>query len=229
MEQLQTYLLPALTGFAFGLLLCVPVGPVNLTIMNEGARRGFKWAALIGAGATAMELIYCGIAFTGFAAIFETRWIKAAMQVFSFAFMVFLGIKFIAAKSASPPLSLGGTAEKIEERIEEKLHPHSAFMIGFVRTLANPGVLLGWILLVGIFISHGWVEPEWNSKRACIAGVALGVGLWFFGLSWAISMGHKKITEATKLKMERGSGVALLGLGIGQGIHIAWQLAKHKL
>jgi threonine/homoserine/homoserine lactone efflux protein len=229
MGDLQALLVAALTGFVFGVLLCIPVGPVNLTIMNEGARRGFKWAALIGAGATLMDLIYCGIGFTGFTAIFETRWVKAAMQVFSFAFMMFLGVKFLTAKTVIAPMNLGKAADKIEERIEEKLHPHSAFMIGFVRTLANPGVLLGWILLVGIFISHGWVQPTWSSKFACMTGVTLGVGLWFFGLSWAISLGHKKITDATMLKMERGSGVALLVLGFAQGLHIAWQLAKHKM
>jgi len=231
MDQFLELLVAAFTGFTFGVLLCIPVGPVNLTIMNEGARRGFKWAAMIGAGATLMELFYCGLAFTGFAAIFETRWIKAAMQVFSFAFLMFLGLKFTFAKtvSVSLPLRLGEAAEKIEVHIEEKLHPHSAFMIGFVRTLANPGVLLGWILLVGIFISHGWVQPTWSSKFACMAGVAAGVGLWFFGLSWTISLGHKKITDTTMLKMERGSGLLLLVLALAQGIHIAWQLAKHKM
>ena len=34
-------LLAALTGFISGMLLSIPVGPVNLTIMNEGARNGF--------------------------------------------------------------------------------------------------------------------------------------------------------------------------------------------
>lgn len=229
MGDYQSLLVAAFTGFIWGLLLCIPVGPVNLTIMNEGARRGFKWAAMIGAGATLMELIYCGIGFTGFASIFEIRWIKAAIKVFSFAFMIFLGLKFLTAKTVIAPLHLGKTADRIEERIEEKLHPHSAFMIGFVRTLANPGVLLGWVVLVGIFISHGWVQPNWNSKLACIAGVALGVGLWFFGLSWTISLRHKKITEVTMLKMERASGVVLLVVGCAQGLLIAWELAHHRL
>lgn len=31
-----------LTGFISGLLLSVPVGPINLTLINEGARRGFR-------------------------------------------------------------------------------------------------------------------------------------------------------------------------------------------
>lgn len=228
MDHFHSLAIALLTGFISGVLLCIPVGPVNLTIMNEGARRGFKWAALIGAGATLMELIYCGIAFTGFAAIFEGRWIKSVMEVFSFAFMMFLGFKFTFAKTVSAPLRLGDAAEKIEERIEEKLHPHSAFMIGFVRTLANPGVLLGWIILGANFIARGWVEPTWGSKFACLAGVGIGVGLWFFGLSWAISLGHKKITEGTMLKMERGSGITLLVLGLINGAHIAWVLAKHK-
>ena len=50
MFELPPILLAVLTGFLSGLGLSIPVGPVNLTIMNEGARRGFKWAALIGIG-----------------------------------------------------------------------------------------------------------------------------------------------------------------------------------
>ena len=219
----------ALSGFVIGLLLCIPVGPVNLTILHEGARRGFKWAVLIGAGATLMELIYCGIAFTGFAAFFQKGWIKSLMEVFSFVFLMFLGIKFVMAKTVEAPMKLGKTADLIEERIEEKFRPHSAFMTGFVRTLANPGVLLVWIILSANFISRGWVDPTWSSKFACLGGVALGVGLWFLGLSWAISLGHKKITEQGILKMERGSGIGLLVLGLAHGIHIAWQLAKHRM
>ena len=50
MDNASDILVAALTGFLSGLLLSIPVGPINLTIMNEGARRGFKWAALIGLG-----------------------------------------------------------------------------------------------------------------------------------------------------------------------------------
>ena len=75
-----------LTGFLFGVLIAIPVGPINVTSMNEGARRGFRWAALIAIGATVMEVIYCGLAFTSFAAMFQGGLAKAAMEIFSFAF-----------------------------------------------------------------------------------------------------------------------------------------------
>ena len=224
MPDLPPIFLAALTGFVSGLLLCIPVGPVNLTILNEGARRGFKWAALIGAGATVMEVIYCALAFTGFAAFFEKGWIKSLMEVFSFAFMLFLGVRFLIAKRV--PL-VEKLEHSIETKIEEKLHPHSAFMTGFVRTLANPGVLLGWVILGANFISRGWVEPNREGKLACLAGVTLSVGLWFTGLSWAISFGHNKLTEKTMVKMERVSGVGLIVLGLIQGGYIAWKLTHH--
>ena len=214
------------TGFISGLALSIPIGPVNLTIMNEGARRGFRWALLIGLGATLMEVIYCALAFTSFASFFSQGYVGGGMQVFSFAFMLFLGMKFLMAKSVPVVDRLEA---RLEARIEQKLHPHSALMIGFVRTLANPGVLLGWIILGANFISRGWVEPTLEGKLWCLLGVATGVGLWFAGLSWAISLGHKKFNESTMLKMERGSGIGLLVLGMIHGMHLAWQLTKHKM
>src|SRR5512135_1594984 len=134
MDELWPILLAALTGFISGLLLSIPIGPINLTILNEGARRGFKWALLIGMGATAMEVIYCFIAFTGFASFFTRGYVKATMELFSFVFLLFLGIKFLSSKSVQvPPVRLGPAAQKIEVRVEERFHPHSAFMTGMVR------------------------------------------------------------------------------------------------
>jgi len=122
MLDLPPFLLAGITGFISGLMLSIPVGPVNLTIMNEGARRGFSWAFMIGLGATVMEVIYCFIAFTGFASFFSKGYIKAAMELFSFVFMLFIGMKFLMAKSVEMPLRLGAKAEAIESRIEERLH-----------------------------------------------------------------------------------------------------------
>jgi threonine/homoserine/homoserine lactone efflux protein len=126
-------------------------------------------------------------------------------------------------------MHISDATDRIEEQIEEKLHPHSAFMIGFVRTMANPGVLLFWIILAANFISREWVEANWRGKAGCIAGVALGTGLWFVGLSFAVSRGHGKFSEKTLLRMEHLSGVGLLVLAFLHGGHIVWQLVKHKM
>ncbi|MGD0252439.1 MAG: LysE family transporter [Verrucomicrobiota bacterium] len=229
MPELEPILLSALTGFISGLLLSMPVGPVNLTIINGGAQRGFKWAMLIGLGAATMDLIYCTIAFTGFSSFFKIRIIKTSMEVFTFVFMLFLGMKFLSAKNVIAPTQLGATASRIEKRIDERLHPHSAFMTGFVRVLGNLGVLLFWIVLAGNFLSRDWVDDTLASKSACIAGVALGANLWFFAVSWLSARGQGRLSERTLLRMEHFSGFCLLALGLINGGHIAWQLAKHKM
>jgi threonine/homoserine/homoserine lactone efflux protein len=224
MAEFPHVLMALLAGFLSGLLLSIPVGPVNLTIINEGARRGFKFAILVSLGASLMEVIYCAIAFTGFASFFSQGLVKAVMEVFSFLFMMFLGMKFLTATTVPK-------AGAVETRVEKQFHPHSAFMTGFVRVMGNPGVLLYWIILSANFISREWVRPEIESKGACILGVGLGTGLWFCGLSYAVSREHKKFSQLTLLRLERGSGVGLLLLGLGQGCELAWQLARahHKI
>ena len=225
MPELPPILLAGLTGLISGLLLSIPVGPINLTILNEGTRRGFKWAALIGLGATTMELIYCFIAFTGFASFFTRGYVKAAMELFSFVFMLFIGMKFLLSKSVqAPPIHLGAAADRIEARLEERLHPHSAFTTGLVRVMGNVGVLVFWIILAANFISREWVTPDWPGKLACVAGVAVGTGGWFTGLSWVVSLGHGKLSEKTLLRMEHFSGACLLVLALIHGGTIIWQM-----
>jgi threonine/homoserine/homoserine lactone efflux protein len=222
MGELNPIALAALTGFFSGVILCIPVGPINLTIINEGARQGFVWAFLIGLGATFMEMLYCSIAFTGFASIFGNRYIRASMEVFSFLFLIFLGVKFLMAKSVE-------AVNKVEARIERKLHPHSAFMIGFVRTMGNPGVLVFWIIAAASLISREWVPANGFGKFACVAGVGGGCLVWFLGLSWAVSLGHKRFSEKTLLRMEHYSGVALILLGLAHGVRLVWLIARHKM
>jgi threonine/homoserine/homoserine lactone efflux protein len=215
-------LLATLTGFLSGFVLSVPVGPVNLTIINEGARRGLLWALLIGFGASAMEVIYCALAFTGFASFFDGVVVKAVMELTSFIFMLYIGLRFLIARTIT-------SVVPAEQKITSKLHPRSAFAIGFVRVMGNPGVFLFWIVLAANFKSRDWVGASVGDVCSCVAGVGAGTSLWFSGLSYAVSRGHGKFTAQTLLRMEHGSGIAMLLLALAQGVHIVLQMVKHRI
>jgi len=220
--DLESLLIAALTGFISGLILCIPVGPINLIILNEGARRGFRWALMIGLGTTVMEMIYCFVAFSSFASLFSKGKVEFFMRMLGSAFTLIFGIKFLMAKSVDAPLHLTARADALGHRIEEKLHPSSAFTTGFVRVLANPGVLVGWIVLGANFISHGWVTPDWPGKISCVAGVTISIGGWFAGLSWLAALGHGKLGPRGLLRMERISGVLLIAISLGLGFFTVW-------
>jgi hypothetical protein len=133
------------------------------------------------------------------------------------------------AKSLNMPSKLGEASKKIEARLDEKLHPHSAFMTGFLRVLANLGVFAFWLVLAANLISHDWVSADsLLEKLACISGVALGMMVWFAAFSYGVSRGRGKFSELTLLRLQHFSGICLLVLGLIHGAHIAWQLAKHN-
>src|SRR6185436_7622822 len=138
METFESYLTAFIAGLISGFVVSIPVGPINITIINEGARRGFFWAFMISLGAMAMDLIYCGVAFAGFSGLFTSKVMKATMELLSFLFLLYLGIKYLLTPT------LPATTHTIEA-VEHKLHPRTAFWIGFVRVLGNPAVLLFWI------------------------------------------------------------------------------------
>jgi threonine/homoserine/homoserine lactone efflux protein len=230
MSDTHPILLAALTGLCCSLIFSsIPFGPINLTILNEGAQRGFRWALLIGLGAATMETIYCAFSFTGFSSIFDHGIVQAFMQLFGFVFILFIGFKFLLAKSVHVPTKLDAATEKIETRIEQKFHPHSAFMIGFARVMGNLGVLIFWIVLAANLMARDWVDADsFAAKAACVGGVLLGTNIWFTILSFVVSRSHGRVGEKTLLRMQHFSGICLIIFGLLQGTHIAWQLARHN-
>ena len=136
-----------------------------------------------------MDLIYCSVAFAGFSGLFASRFMKAVMELLSFLFLIYLGIKYLVTAS------LPATTPTMEA-VEHKLHPHTAFWIGFVRVLGNPAVLLFWITVSATFISHDWIEDTLLSKTVCVFGTFVGGLLWFILLAFLVAKGHGKFSTA---------------------------------
>lgn len=220
----------ALAGFICALVFAsIPVGPINLTILNEGAQRGFSWALFIGLGAAMMDGIYCAISFTGLSQFLDHGFVKAFMQVMSFVFLLFLGFKFLLAQSVKVPTKLDSASERLEARLGRKIHPHSAFATGFVRVLANLGVLVAWVVLAANLITYGLVDDALAARVCCVMGVLLGTSTWFAILSYGVSRGHGKFGETTLLRLQHISGLCLIATAFCEAIQIAWHLARHRI
>ena len=217
-DYFQALFTAGLAGVISGFVVSIPVGPINITIINEGARRGFFWAFMIGVGAMVMDLIYCGIAFAGFSSLFASKFMKATMELLSFVFLIYLGIKYLVTAS------LPATTPTVEA-VEHKLHPHTAFWIGFVRVLGNPAVLLFWITVSATFISHDWIDDTFVSKGICVLGTFVGGMLWFILLSFLVAKGHGKFSTKALVRMAHISGAILLLAGIVIGYRLINMLA----
>lgn len=220
MEDLLQLAISFFTGAISGFLASVPVGPINVTIVNDGARHGFLRAWLVGLGAALMEMIYAAISLAGFANLFDSQLARSTMELASFMMLTFLGIRYFRAASLEK-------STPSEKRIEQRLHPTTAFMVGFVRVLGNPGVLLLWITLSATFVAHEWVDPNPASKLACIAGVGTGNLFWFTLLSYGVSRRHGRLSREGLLRIQHVSGALMLAGATLVATRIIRLLAHH--
>src|ERR1019366_3424724 len=177
MAEAHPILLAALVGFACAVVFsCLP-GPINLTILNEGAQRGFKWGFFIGLGAPTMDGVYCSISFTGISQFIDHGFAQTMMRLMGFVFLLFLGFKFLFSNLLSNASPLDLAIGKLEERIEQKVHPHSAFATGFVRVAANLGVLGAWVALSATLLSAKALLRLQHISGLCLIGTAIYEGV----------------------------------------------------
>lgn len=206
MTEWPDMLIAGLVGLGAGFLTSALGGPINITVVNESAQRGFLRGLLIALGATSMEILYCAAAFAGFAELFQRPLVRAVMELSSFLLVLWLGIKYLRAGH----LDVGRRIEQLEHLVEEKLHPHTAFWTGFVRVLANPGVLLLWIGITGSLVAHQVLRANLPCKLMFCSGVAVAGATWFTGLSWMVSRGHGRFSEPVLRRISQASGLLLL-------------------
>jgi threonine/homoserine/homoserine lactone efflux protein len=221
MSEFTSLLIPWGAGFLAGYLACIPVGPVNITIINEGARRGLRHALFVGLGAVSMEMIYSGVAFASFAQLFTSAWMRAVMELVSFVVVTAIGLRYLRTRE------MPATPHSVEV-VEQRLHPHTGFMIGFVRVLGNPATLLFWIAFAAASVSHEWVDEHWTSKAAAVCGIGMGALSWFSKLGYAVSLGQSRFSTRVLLRTAHISGALLLTAGLFMGARLVVALAKHR-
>lgn len=211
----------AIWGLLTGLVTAALGGPINVTVINEAAQHGFRRALVIASGAVLMESLYCAAAFAGFANLFELRTVQAAMELISFFLVLWLGIQYLRVGQLKVDNS-------VEEYVERKLHPRSAFWTGFIRVLGNPGVLLLWIGITGSLLSHGALTPAWACKGLFCGGVAVSSLGWFWVVAHGISdgKGSGQLSPKSLRTLSRGSGVVLLITAAIIGVRLVILLAR---
>ena len=213
------YLIAMVAGAITGFICAVPVGPINVAIMEEGIQTGRKRAFIIAIGALLMEMVYCIIAFSGFATLFEDKTILATVELISFLAATFFGIKYLMIDTIT-------VQSKRSKVVEKRLSPHTAFWTGFVRVLVNPNVLLFWIMISAVLLSNQTIQVEWESRMFCVIGAVIGIGGWFTLLVIGSARVKNRFSDKTLVKFSQISGVLLLILSVVIAVRLIGTVAQ---
>ena len=197
---------PFLAGLIAGFVVAIPVGPVNLTVINQALRRGFGAAFLIGIGAMCAETVYASLMLWGHSSILDSRHVVLVMRIIAVVVIAAMGIRYLLFKSARVSAS-----EIAARKLDERWHHPQSFFLGFALTISNLMLVVVWATVVTLLFAHDWVVPTLSSRVLCAIGVLGGGSLWFLLLAFFVSRAHRRVKDETLTVLIRCCGVLFLG------------------
>jgi threonine/homoserine/homoserine lactone efflux protein len=203
-------LLRAVTaGFASGFIVSIPVGPVNLTVINQALRRGFLHAFLVGLGAISAETSYAMLAFAGHATLPRgSQWLLV-LRIVALVAVTAMGVHNLLLRQEKFEALSTAKAELTDQRWH---HPRS-FLLGFLLALSNVMLLVIWATFATVLDAHGWADMDVAPMRwTCLAGVVTGAATWFCLVAWIVSHAHRRIAPRTLTWLARGCGAVFIGI-----------------
>ena len=202
-----------LAGIVCGLVVSVPVGPVNLTVINQALRRGFGAAFLMGLGAVCADSVYASLVLWGHSSILQTprvfgiprQNIILGVRIAAVVVIAVLGIRYLLFKVERLDAS-----EAAANKLDDRWHHPQSFFLGFALTITNFMLIVVWATLITVAFAHEWVTPRLASRVLCITGVLVGGAVWFFLVSFFVSRAHRRVKSKTMTLLVRGCGVLFL-------------------
>lgn len=191
-----------LKGLLLGFSIAAPVGPIGILCIRRTLADGRKYGLASGLGAAAADAFYgCiagfGLAFIANFLVSQQNWLK----LFGGAFLLYLGVRTMLSKPA---------AEAARSKSTSLL---GAFGSTFLLTLTNPVTIFTY-LAVFSSLGVGTVGGEYGTAALFILGVFSGSALWWFILSFGVSLLRERIAPSLLLWINRISGLVILGFGV---------------
>jgi len=206
-------LIAFIKGLVLGLVAGLPLGPASATVADTAIRKSLSRAMAVGLGGAIVDIIYCMAAVAGLGAIFDGRpGLRAGFLGIGGCVLVAFGLY----TARSRPLELINTRNKRQVKAATLL---TSVGEGVLVSVANPALVISWILLAGTVLSG------MGTAESAVAGTAvfLGVFAWFSAIAWLSHMGRIKF-GARAVWIPRAVGFLLVAYGvflIGR-VSLAW-------
>lgn len=200
-------MIAAALGFGLGFVGSMPIaGPVSLLVVQRGAAGRYRDGLLLACGAAVAEAGYCAGALYGYEFLLD-RWppLRPLLSAFGALLLIALGIHFMRRRRPRA----GGPAPS--RALVTRSHEAA---LGFTLVGLNPSVVVSWLAVLAALHAMG-LKPEGSSDRLFfVAGVGLGIVVWFGGLLAMLRRGRDRIPPIALDRMVRALGGVLCAAGL---------------
>lgn len=201
-------LLFLLIGIAAGAATGVPIGPVNVAVIDAAYRHTLRRAIAVGLGGAVADMLYAGLGVLGVTPVLNT-YPSIPPILYAISGVVLLVYGFLTARSqpvqpAVPAADLDASASHRAIRLRRELW--QGFSVGSALILLNPAAMVTWVVIIGQLIPT--IDNNWQGL-ACAVGVFVGSFAWFSLVAYLTHKG-KNVLGDKAAWIPRVIGVALM-------------------
>lgn len=193
-----------LLGALIGALTGVPIGPVNVAVIDAAYRHTLRRALAVGLGGALADGLYAMLGIMGVGPYLDNNpGVPPILYAVSGVVLLVYGI--LTARSKPIP-----AVQEVKERAAEPSgQMWSGFCLGLALIVLNPAALVTWVLIVGASLP-GLTNLEGISATL---GVVCGSLLWFWLVAYLANHG-KKLLGGKAIWITRVVGYLLIGYAL---------------
>lgn len=208
----MNYLFHGLVGVLVSVVMSLPVGPVNLAIVQGTIDRGKAFGYRIAAGSALAELFYCLLAVGLVNFLFDST----AQRENTFFVLQIASIPLLAT------LGVVNLLKKAEPKLTSNIGAKGGYFIGLSLNMANPALLLLWTAITTFLKARNIIidDPMSPVYFPSLMIYSLGVATGTFGIQALIARLSARRASALnsyrRKLLTRAIGFAYLGFAIYQ-------------
>ncbi len=194
-----------LIGIAVGAVTGIPIGPVNVAVIDAAYRHTFRSGVAVGLGGAVGDFCFslAGIGGVG-PHLIDQPGVKPTLYAVSGLVLTVYGLLTVRSQPPPPPSAPPHTVPPGREF-------WSGFWVGLGLIFLNPAALIVWCVVIGPNLDAG----SFLGALFAASGVFLGSAAWFTGVAYIADHG-KRLMGDRAVWVTRLVGVGLIAFGLFQ-------------
>jgi arginine exporter protein ArgO len=207
-----------LIGVAAGALTGVPIGPVNVAVIDAAYRHTMRRAIGVSLGGALADGLYAGLGVMGVSPLIQ-KYPPVPPILYIVSGVVLLAYGFVTVRSQPAPAPPVPPADAARESVAslQRRELWSGVRVGLALILLNPAAVVTWVLLIARFVP----DTGTNGGVSFSVGVIAGSFGWFTLVAYLTGKGKSVLGEKAAWIL-RLVGVALMVYSVYllvQGVH----------
>jgi threonine/homoserine/homoserine lactone efflux protein len=189
-------------GLMAGFLISIPVGPINVAVVNTFIKHNFELAFAIAVGGGLMDFVYFIVFLSGLSLFQLPDQIILILKIVGVLFIFGFGLKEVFIKKAN--FNLNESVNKKQPTVI------GFFLLGVIIYASNPTLLATMSGLAAFFRSWNLIANDFYHYLAVSVGLGIGSALWSYVLIIVMRKYQKRLPEQFFINFSRTCGVLII-------------------